>query len=114
MRKIPPKLLKEILADPYYKVCVRLSDGGCQGRITLEHAIIFASKQLNEKWAILPLCTFHHAVDEFQDSGDLQKEKNVHIALQRATNDELKAVSKAINYFRLREVLNKKYGKGNK
>jgi hypothetical protein len=110
MSPIPPRLLKDILADPYYKFCSREKDGNCKGRITLEHAIIFAGKQLQEKWSIIPLCAYHHAVDEFQDGGDLQKEKNVWIALNRATDKELLKVSKAVDYVRKREVLNNKYG----
>ena len=40
----------------------------------------------------------------------LNKEINVWIALNRATDEELKKYSKAIDYIRMREVLNKKYG----
>lgn len=111
MTPIPKPLLKEILADPYYKVCARSKEGNCQGRITFEHAIIYAGKQLQKKWSIVPLCCFHHAVDEFQDGGDLNKEKNFWIALNRATSAELLNISKAVNYLARREFLNKKYGK---
>lgn len=98
-------------ADPFYKICARRCDGGCSGRITWEHAIIYAGRQLNEKWAIIPLCEYHHSIDSYQDGGDLQKEKNVWIALNRANDDELRAVSKAVNYLVLRERLNEKYGR---
>lgn len=110
MRPIPPKLKANILADEYYSRCAREMDGGCGGRITWEHAIIFQGRQLNEKWAIIPLCAYHHAVDQFQDGQGLIKEKNVWIALNRATEAELKAVSKATDYARLRDRLNMKYG----
>ena len=109
MSKIPPALLKEILADPYYKECCRKEDGGCAGRITFEHSLIFASRQLQEKWAILPLCARHHEVDDYQDNGDLNKERNIQIALNRANTSELSAISKAIDYIALRDRLNKKY-----
>lgn len=109
MRKIPEKLKKEILADPYYKVCARKNDD-CDGRITWEHAIIYAGRQLNEKWAIIPLCTYHHSVDLHQDGPGLDKAINVWIALNRATDAELFAVSKVTPYHFLRETLNKKYG----
>lgn len=97
-------------ADPYYERCSMEFRGDCDGRITWEHAIIFASKQLNEKWAIIPVCAYHHGVDEFQDRGDVKKEMHVWIALNRATDDELIAISKAIDYLKLRERLNKIYG----
>lgn len=110
MRKIPLNLLQAILADPYYKVCVRHKERRCRGRITLEHAIIYAGTQLNEKWAILPVCAYHHAVDEFQDRGDLDKEYHHWVALNRATPDELLRISKAINYKNKLNFLNSIYG----
>lgn len=109
MRPIPSSLKNELSTDPEYKTCARASDGGCDGRITWEHAIIYAGRQLNERWAILPLCAYHHAVDEYQDGGDLNKEKNEWLALTRATDAELRSVSKAINYIARRDYLTEKY-----
>tara|TARA_R110000868_G_scaffold160448_8_gene390088 strand:+ start:339 stop:674 length:336 start_codon:yes stop_codon:yes gene_type:complete len=77
-------------ADPYYKVCARASEGTCRGKITWEHALIYAGRQIQEKWAIIPLCEWHHAVNKFQDSGDLNKRLNELIALLRATPEDLK------------------------
>ena len=111
MRKIPNSLREEMANDVYYKKCARADEGNCQGRITWEHAIIFAGKQLNEKWAIIPICEYHHDVNKFQGNGDLNKEKHVWIALCRATEDDLRAISKAIDYIALRDRLNTKYGK---
>lgn len=111
MRKIPQELKDEIASDPYYEKCCMAFRGDCDGRITWEHSIVFAGKQLNEKWAIIPLCEYHHAVNKHQDGGDLNKEMNVWVALNRATDDELRAISKAIDYLQLRERLNEKYGK---
>lgn len=108
MRPISPRVKKLLDSEP--EVCARAMDGGCKGRITREHAIIYAGRQLDEAWAIVKLCTWHHAVDEHQDGGDLQKERNVWIALNRATDEELRAISKVIDYVRERERLNKVYG----
>ena len=108
---IPPKLLKEILADKYYKRCARHEDGNCGGRITFEHTLLFKGKQIQEKWSLIPLCEYHHDVLSYQDIGELNKEKNVWIALNRATDEELLKYSKAINYLELRDRLNKKYEK---
>lgn len=93
-------------ADPYYKVCARMRDGSCAGRITWEHAIIYKGQQLNEKWAIIPLCEYHHAVGQYQDGGDLDKNENIRIAVNRATDEELQRISRAIDYIALRERLN--------
>ena len=89
MRKIPPELLKTILNDPYYKQCIRHREGACAGRITLEHTFIYASKQINELWAIVPLCAKHHEVDQFQDAGTMDKDYGQYIALTRATDEDL-------------------------
>jgi hypothetical protein len=53
----------------------------------------------------------HHAVNKYQDSGDLNKEKNEWIALNRATDEDLQRISKLINYQAKRDYLNQKYGK---
>lgn len=110
MRAIPATLRNEMESDPYYKRCCMEFRGECEGRITWEHALIFAGKQINEKWAIIPLCEFHHAVGQFQDAGDLKKEMNVWVALNRAIESELLAYSKAIDYVKLKRRLNEKYG----
>lgn len=109
MRNISPRVNK--ILDERKPVCARRKDGGCAGRLTREHALIYGGRQIDEAWAIVFLCAYHHAVDEYQDCGDLQKEKNVWIALNQATDDELKKYSKAINYIRMRDILNVKYGK---
>ncbi len=88
MRKIPKKLLKEILSKKYYKKCIREGTGACQGRITLEHAMIYAGKQINEEWAILPVCEYHHAANRFQNAGELDKQFHELTALTRLFNLE--------------------------
>jgi hypothetical protein len=70
---IPKPLLKEILDDDYYKKCARHSEDNCKGRVTFEHAWIYASRQIQEKWAIIPLCEYHHNVCNYQDVGSLNK-----------------------------------------
>lgn len=112
MQPIPVQLKADILADPYYKTCARkvvFDDHECQGRITFEHVIIFAGRQLNRKFAIIPLCEFAHSVGQFQNVGILDKEINLYIAINRATDEELKKISGAVDYQRLKKYLNKKY-----
>lgn len=108
MRKISPEVKAKLLEEP--QVCARLGDGECKGRITWEHAIIYAGRQLDEVWAIIKLCEYHHAVNTYQDMGALNKTKNIWIALNRATDEELKAISKAVDWVRQREYLNTIYG----
>ena len=88
---IPEKLRKELSKDSYYKKCSRkevFNDHECQGRIRLEHSLIYGGRQIQERWAIVPLCEFAHSVDNFQDGGILNKEKNLYIALSRATIED--------------------------
>ena len=106
MRKISDEVKEQLLKEK--NVCARL-DKHCDGRITWEHAVIYAGKQLDQTWAIIKICAYHHAVDEHQGGGDLDKEKNLHIALNRATDKELENISKVVDYKRERDRLNKKY-----
>ncbi len=113
MNAVPKKLrnkwaMEDLLGMP--RECLRSDEGNCAGRLTKEHAIIYAGKQLQEEWAILDICEFHHGINNFQDRGDLNKEKHVWIALNRATDEELVAISKCIDQIALRERLNAIYG----
>ena len=77
------KRRKRLSEDPFYARCVRYKEDTCKGRVTWEHAFIYAGRQIDEDWAILPICEFHHGVGEYQDRGDLQKELGQFIALDR-------------------------------
>ena len=112
MNNIPTKLRNELVVDPEYKFCTRYGwhDHECDGRITWEHTLIYAGKQLQIRSFIIALCEFGHSVGRHQDGGDLNKQINLWIALNRATDQEILSLSKAINYGRERERLNEKYG----
>ena len=110
---IPLKMRAEMEAMPVYKTCLRrtlLKDHICEPNplngqlIEWEHAIRFKGPKLNEIWAIIPICYLVHR------GGKLNKEINVWIALNRATTEELKAISKAEDYLATRDRLNAKYG----
>ncbi len=99
--------------DPFYRVCARkrlLNDHVCgadprTGKlIEWEHALIYAGSQVNEKWAIVPICWWAHS------GPGLIKEINVWIALNRATDEELLKYSKSTPYLRERQRLNAIYG----
>lgn len=83
IRPIPEKLKQELVADEYYSRCARVKTGDCYGRITWEQAFIYAGKQINKRWAIIPLCEYHHL------RNGLDKGENQRIALARATPDDL-------------------------
>lgn len=98
--------------NPFYQKCALAGKHGhvCEGRVTWEHALIFAGRKIQKPWAIIPLCAKAHEVDYFQDAGTMNKEINVWVALNMATLEELQEVSKVVNYVRERNRLNKIYG----
>ena len=107
MNRIPKRLNDELNEDPFYKTCCLASDGMCSGRVERHHALIFAGRQLQKKFAILPACQgYHH---RFANRKDI-KERFDWILLNRATDEELTEISKAINYKEERLRLNKIYG----
>ena len=108
MRKISQRVKNVLFLEP--EICALKSDGKCAGRITWEHAIQFRGRQLDEPFAIIKICARHHSVDEYQDCGLLDKEKNLWVALNRATDNELISISKAIDYKKEKQKLNEKYG----
>jgi len=89
MRPLTPKLKREIDENPYFKVCARRNDD-CDGRITIEHAFIYAGRQINEIWALLPLCEYHHSIGKHMEDGELDKRMNQLLCLRRATREDLK------------------------
>ncbi len=109
---IPKKMRSEMAIDPAYSVCSLTGVKGhvCGGEVTWEHAMYFAGKKVQEKWAIIPLCARGHAVNGFQDAGTMNKELNQWVALNRANDEELRQISKSEDYFYTRDRLNEKYG----
>jgi hypothetical protein len=84
MNNMPKKLRAELSNDPEYGVCMRLGND-CAGRITWEHALTYAGKQIQARFAILPLCEYHHL------GKGLDKKWNKERAMSRATaEDKLK------------------------
>lgn len=109
---IPLSLREQLRTDPTYGICSLFGQGDhiCGGRVTWEHAIRYAGKSLQSRWSIVPLCAKAHEVDFYQDAGTMNKELNIWIALNQATDADLIAISKAENYIAKRSYLNNKYG----
>lgn len=108
MRKLSSNSKKEVLARK--RICALSQEGKCEGRLTVEHAIIFSGRQLDKPWSLIWLCAYHHSVDQFQDNHVHSAEKSKWVAVNCATDAELKEISKAIDYIKLRTYLNNKYG----
>ena len=117
MNNVPQKLRIKWREEDWrgeVRVCARADEGNCQGRITKEHALYHAGKQLQDEEAILDICEFHHGVGPFQDRGDLNKEKHTWIALNRFCEARLRELSKGEDKIALRDRLNVKYGNSEK
>jgi hypothetical protein len=82
MRPIPERMKAAMAADPYYQTCVHASEE-CAGRIEWDHVFTYAGRQLNEIWAILPTCHWHHV-----HIAQYRKESE-RIACSRATPEDL-------------------------
>ncbi len=99
---MPPKLREECERDPFYKQCC--ITGRKDEKIEWHHNLIYASKQVQEKFAILPLLkSIHRDIVKY-------KEKCDWIMWNRATPEQIQKYSKAIDYKAYLERLNKIYG----
>ena len=109
---MPPKLRLQCEADPYYKRCARkeaLHDHECQPDpmtrklIEWEHALIYAGRQIQERWAIIPICWWVHR------GPGLVKEINEWIAINRMSDEDVAKYYK-FNWQQRKQYLNAKYG----
>lgn len=92
----------EMSEDPFYQRCMRRCEGTCSGRITWEHAYIYAGSQIQEIWAIIPLCEHHHLYE------GLDKELNQYLALTRASETDLMKYPR-VDWGQKKQFLFKKY-----
>lgn len=110
---IPVKLREKMAKLPEYHDCLRrvlLRDHVCSpdpvsGKlIEWEHTLTYAGKQIQEMWAIIPICWWSHR------GPGLNKAINRWIALNRATDKELEKYRKA-NFIQMKNGLNETFGK---
>ena len=102
MGKIPEALNERMNADLFYTRCCIPGR-----RIERYHNLIFAGRQVNEIWAILPFAKSVH--DELPGNPAL-KELCDWIMTQRARDADLRPYCKAQEYVRLKRRLEAKYG----
>ena len=99
MRPIPKKLREQIAADPFMQKCVYQH---CWFKPEWEHALLYQNKQINEAWAIIPVCTYHHR------GGGMDKDYHRFVALSRATDDDLKKYPR-VDWGQMKKYLTKQY-----
>jgi len=108
MRKISDIVKNKLLE--YKQECQRKDECDCMGRITWEHSLTYQSRQVDEDWAIIFICAYHHGVDQFQDKGKMDKEKHKWIALNQAPKEAFEKYYKS-DWKQQLKYLNSKYGK---
>jgi hypothetical protein len=102
MNNIPTKLKIELNDDVFYTRCCLTGVSNRETKIDFHHNLIYAGKQVQEKFCILPLAKSVH--------DKLPKELCDWVMWNRATDEEIARYSKAENYQLTKERLNKKYG----
>ncbi len=75
--------------------------------VQLHENFIYGNRQVKEVWCILPCCAWCHLIEKRRDI----KEKLNWMMLNRATEEELSRYSKILPLAKMRDELNKKYGK---
>lgn len=104
MSPIPIKMREEMADDPFMKKCVIT---GTKNNVSWEHCWLYKGKQIQEKWAIVPL-----RLDlNVNMKGDI-KEYCRYISLTRATEEDLAKYPRR-NWEQLKSYLIKKYDKQN-
>lgn len=88
MRKIPVKMREALAAEPRMKCCAVafLGFGACDTKIDWDHVWTYASRQINQPWAILGVCRRHHREKE---GSRLLKEAICRISLHLASDEDL-------------------------
>ena len=104
MPHIPIEILKQCLADNFYKKCCLCSAKNVQ----FHENLIFAGQQVKEKFCILPLCKTHHD----QANNRLVRERLDWIMCSRATEEDLLKYSKIENLLAKKKYLNGLYREG--
>lgn len=102
MRPIPKKMREQIASDPEMSKCI-YNNSDCRGDIEWEHCFEYARRQVNEVWAIIGVCTYHHRGD------GLDKNYNQYRALIRADMDEVISKYPKFDWIQLKKYLIQKY-----
>jgi hypothetical protein len=107
MNKIPKKLREELAEDPFYKTCCITGDTSTrEDPIQWHHNLIYAGKQVQQKFCILPIKASIHEKVSNGEIADLLD----WVMLNRASVDELHEFSKVRNLSYELKVLNRKFG----
>lgn len=110
MSRIPKKLREDLAADPFYTRCCISGDSAADAgeKIEWHHNLIFAGRQVQARFAILPIKKSLH--DRLKGDKSLRAQLDW-IMLSRASDEELTRYSKANDLHVYRSALNVVFGK---
>lgn len=107
MNNIPTSVKRKMALDPFYKTCCLTGERGSYGDpIQWHHNLIYAHKQVQEAFAILPIKKSLHELV----SNSMVKDRLDWVMLNRASEAEIRKYSKVVDLSRRREYLNSVYG----
>ena len=103
MRPIPLEVKEQLSQDVFMKKCCLC--GTDRLRVQWHHNLIYQGRQSDIPETILPLCSYCHAIAD--DTG--VKERLDLIMLKKMSAEQIKSISKAIDYKHRLKYLKKKY-----
>lgn len=107
MTRIPKKLRDSLAEDPFYLRCCVTGEKAKPGdRIEWHHNLIFGGKQVQARFAILPVL---HSIHERANDPDV-RERLDWVMLNRMSTEDLMLYGKGINWGARLEYLNYRFG----
>lgn len=106
MNKIPDRLKAKLRSDPFYARCCVTGRQRGEVKIEWHHNLIFAGRQVQEQFAILPVAQEIHSIAGHK----AMKERLDWIMWNRATERQIDKYSKAQDKRAYRDYLNNKFG----
>lgn len=89
LKKVLDALVRKMKYQKKTK-CDRSDEGDCRGRLTVEHALYYAGKKIQDCFALITLCEFHHGVEHYANCYGQNKKRHQEIALSQATEADRK------------------------
>ena len=113
MRPIPPALRRKIAERPEMYRCAKANEdcrdeyGNPPRRAEWEHAFDYAGRQINEWWALIGVCWFHHR------GPGMDKRFNQYACLNRVGDEDMARIQRKypnVRWDALKKSLQKQYG----
>lgn len=109
---IPPRVKKEILEDPFYDKCILTGKSKKLVKIDWHHVWSYGAKQINAKWAIVPVWSELHSPQGRDDAIHRCKETKEYVqwlTLNRVSLDWLSQMYPHKRWYIEYDYLNNKY-----